>query len=61
MAMDAAVGSAITAASWPRVTGVMVSRKFLYMRAHWLRMPPHLLIPHLARKLLRKRQPSANR
>jgi hypothetical protein len=22
----------------------------LYVRSHWLRMPPHLLLPHLARK-----------
>lgn len=26
----------------------------LYVRSHWLRMPPHALIPHLARKALRK-------
>ena len=26
----------------------------MYVRSHWLRMPPHLLIPHLARKSLRR-------
>ncbi|MBF0191255.1 MAG: nucleotidyltransferase family protein [Magnetococcales bacterium] len=26
----------------------------LYLRAHWLRMPPQLLIPHLARKWARR-------
>lgn len=28
------------------------ARKLLYIRAHWLRMPPHLLAYHLAHKLL---------
>jgi hypothetical protein len=28
---------------------------FLYVRAHWLRMPPHLLLPHLVRKSWRRR------
>jgi len=26
------------------------ARSALYIRSHWLRMPPHLLIPHLLRK-----------
>jgi len=26
----------------------------LYVRSHWLRMPAHALIPHLARKALRR-------
>jgi len=26
----------------------------LYVRSHWLRMPAHLLIPHLVRKSLRR-------
>jgi hypothetical protein len=26
----------------------------LYVRSHWLRMPPHVLIPHLLRKSLRR-------
>lgn len=28
---------------------------FLYVRSHWLRMPPHLLIPHLIYKAWQKR------
>ncbi len=28
----------------------------LYLRAHWLRMPPHLLALHLARKALRSKE-----
>lgn len=28
-------------------------RRLLYLRAHWLRMPPHLLALHLARKAFR--------
>ncbi len=28
----------------------------LYLRGHWLRMPPHLLIPHLVRKAFRDRR-----
>lgn len=31
-----------------RWTGL--ARWLLYIRSHWLRMPPHLLIPHLLRK-----------
>ncbi len=31
-----------------------VARWLLYVRSHWLRMPPHLLIPHLARKWVKK-------
>ena len=31
-----------------------VSDWLLYVRSHWLRMPPHLLFPHLARKGLRR-------
>lgn len=33
-----------------------VARWVLYMRAHYLRMPFYLLIPHLARKALRKKE-----
>jgi len=29
------------------------ARWLLYVRSHYLRMPPHLLVPHLARKALR--------
>jgi len=31
----------------------------LYVRSHWLRMPPHLLLPHLFRKAVRRSQPIA--
>jgi hypothetical protein len=31
----------------------------LYVRSHWLRMPPHLLLPHLIRKSVRRSQPAA--
>jgi hypothetical protein len=29
----------------------------LYVRSHWLRMPPHALVPHLVRKALRRTTP----
>ena len=29
----------------------------LYVRSHWLRMPPHLLLPHLLRKSMRRLDP----
>lgn len=29
----------------------------IYVRGHWLRMPPHLLLPHLLRKALPRREP----
>jgi len=32
----------------------------LYLRAHWLRMPPHLLATHLLRKALRPAQESSS-
>ncbi len=31
-----------------------VARWVLYVRSHWLRMPPHLLIAHLTRKAFRR-------
>ncbi len=31
-----------------------VSDWLLFVRSHWLRMPPHILIPHLARKMIRR-------
>jgi hypothetical protein len=31
-----------------------------YVRSHWLSMPPHLLIPHLSRKALRRWQGSVD-
>jgi hypothetical protein len=33
-----------------KVTGLGVASELLYIRSHWLKMPLHLLIPHLARK-----------
>ena len=30
------------------------ARRALYVRSHWLRMPPHLLVPHLLRKAGRR-------
>ena len=30
----------------------------LYVRSHWLRMPPHLLLPHLLRKSMRRLDPA---
>lgn len=35
-----------------RFTGT--ARNLLYLRGHWLRMPPRLLLPHLARKAWRR-------
>lgn len=31
-----------------------IARFVLYLRSHWLRMPLHLLVPHLVRKSLRR-------
>jgi hypothetical protein len=36
------------------------ARLGLYMRSHWVRMPPVLLARHLARKALRRRHGEAN-
>jgi hypothetical protein len=33
-----------------RLPGSGFAASALYVRSHWLRMPPHLLLPHLARK-----------
>jgi hypothetical protein len=57
-AMDLIVDHAVTAGPWRKDLGLRLSRKLLYVRAHWLRMPPYLLIPHLIRKALRKRAAS---
>ncbi|MBL8381786.1 MAG: nucleotidyltransferase family protein [Burkholderiales bacterium] len=37
-----------------------VARNFLYVRAHHLRMPAHLLLPHLLRKAYMRRFPPAD-
>jgi len=36
-----------------RTISSAMARQFLYVRAHYLRMPLHLLLPHLVRKALR--------
>lgn len=35
--------------------GAAAAEWLLYIRSHWLRMPPHLLLPHLLRKFWVKR------
>lgn len=35
------------------------AQAFLYLRGHALRLPPHLLVPHLLRKAVRSAAPSA--
>jgi Uncharacterised nucleotidyltransferase len=52
--MDATVDNVITAGPWRKDLCLKLSQELLYIRAHWLRMPPYLLIPHLIRKALRK-------
>ena len=37
--------------------GEGLARWLLYLRSHWLRMPLHLLVPHLARKAWMRRFP----
>lgn len=54
--MDALVDNVITAGPWRKDLALKLSRHLLYVRAHWLRMPPYLLIPHLLRKALTKRR-----
>jgi hypothetical protein len=41
--------------AWPRPHRLKLW--LLYVRSHWLRMPAHLLIPHLLRKSLRRAAP----
>ncbi len=54
MVMDALVRDVITGGPSRNDLRLRLSRQMLYIRSHWLRMPPYLLIPHLARKALRK-------
>jgi hypothetical protein len=59
--MDTAVSRALLPAPpGVRARGA-VSRTFLFVRSHWLRMPAHLLVPHLLRKSLRRWSPDAPR
>lgn len=52
--MDSLVENVIEASgSLSCASKARIARKAFYIRSHWLRMPPHLLIPHLARKSLR--------
>ena len=51
--MDALVTRALIAGHLPVSTGfTRLAKWVLYVRSHWLRMPPHLLAAHLARKSL---------
>lgn len=52
--MDLIVNRVITAGPSRKDPTLGLPRKLLYIRAHWLRMPPYLLIPHLSRKALRR-------
>jgi hypothetical protein len=45
--LDAAFATAHDSCSTP-LSGV--ASWILYVRSHWLRMPPNLLVPHLIRK-----------
>jgi Uncharacterised nucleotidyltransferase len=54
--MDVAVGKLILSGPWRKGLAFKLSQQLLYIRSHWLRMPPHLLIPHLIRKASRKRR-----
>lgn len=49
--MDAAFSRALAPAH-PGCSDALtpLARKAAYVRAHWLRMPPHLLLPHLVHK-----------
>jgi Uncharacterised nucleotidyltransferase len=52
--MDAIVDRVITAGPLDKDLILKSFRRLVYARAHWLRMPPNLLIPHLVRKALRR-------
>jgi hypothetical protein len=54
--MNAIVDRVISVGPWNKALVLKISRRLLYARAHWLRMPPHLLIPHLTRKVLANRR-----
>jgi putative nucleotidyltransferase-like protein len=53
--MDAIVDQVITVGQWTKDLKVKFSEQLLYIRSHWLRMPPYRLIPHLIRKALMRR------
>ncbi len=53
--MDGLFGQALMAADLPRGRPrVMLAQRLLYIRSHWLRMPPLMLTRHLARKSLKR-------
>jgi Uncharacterised nucleotidyltransferase len=54
--MDAIVDRVITAGPWDKDLILKISQQLLYARAHWLRMPSHLLIAHLTRKAFANRR-----
>lgn len=56
--MAALLGSALRP-EHPSCDGAFsrMSRFLLYVRSHWLRMPPHRLLPHLVRKALVRTDP----
>lgn len=45
---------AVLTPRWPRRRPAHLAAWLLYLRSHWLRMPPTLLAAHLGRKLLRR-------
>jgi hypothetical protein len=55
--MDALILRAIAPVhSLTRAPGEKLARFGLYVRSHWLRMPAHLLIPHLLRKAVKPKE-----
>lgn len=55
-AMDALFVPALSSAHHScRLSGSRAAELALYLRSHWLRMPPHLLLPHLLRKAWQER------
>lgn len=54
--MDVCVARVIAAGPGCRDWGVRMAQLGLYIRSHWLRMPPHLLVPHLFRKSLKRKK-----
>jgi Uncharacterised nucleotidyltransferase len=52
--MDAIVDHVITAGPWRKDFRIKLSRQLLYIRSHWLRMPPALLAKHLLHQSFRR-------
>lgn len=62
MVMDWLVARALRPhAPAPAPIEARVARRVLYLRSHWLRMPPHLLTAHLVRKAIGRRAGAAPR